>query len=91
MMEYKFVCPYCRQEARIVERTSLIRDTQLIGFNIYEKLGPQPEFSLEEDFDEDQADNFYACSKCEHELKNIGYTQLFDYIRAHGEVSGATD
>lgn len=58
MIKYKCICPYCQQEARVSERTSLVMDTELLGFNHCERLGFNPEFSLEEEFDEDQADCF---------------------------------
>lgn len=91
MIDYKFTCPLCKNEAKIIERATVIRDTELIGFYDYEGCGgPQPEFALDEEFDDDQSDSSYICSWCEEEL-DVGYEQLYDYIKKHGEILGAEE
>jgi DNA-directed RNA polymerase subunit RPC12/RpoP len=91
MIEYTLVCPHCGEKARVIERATVIRDTVLIGFREYEDYSDLvPEFSLDEEFSDDQSDYCYVCSGCEKELAT-SYDQLFNYVKKHGEISGVTN
>ena len=91
MFDYTFICPNCGQEARIVERASVIRDTNMIGFNLYEHQPGgrywEPEFSVwDEDGDPDSID--YVCSECEWML-DVTYEQLYAFVKEHGSIENA--
>jgi hypothetical protein len=79
VQKYKFICPYCGEDAQIIERATVVRYTELIGFS-----GEEPEFSEDENFG-DAEDFEYVCSNCSNELE-IYYEQLCSFTKKHGEI-----
>jgi hypothetical protein len=79
MLKYKFTCPHCNTESSIIERATVVRYTDLIGFS-----KKDAEFSEHEDFD-DASDFEYICSNCSNEL-DVHYEQLYTYVMEHGKM-----
>jgi DNA-directed RNA polymerase subunit RPC12/RpoP len=90
MTQYEFECPYCGSKtATILERTQVLRDTELIGF-YKTSSGPCPALSHFDDIYDLNGTTVYVCSSCEARL-TTDYEGLFDYIKENGRILHETE